>query len=1055
MQKVFTKEKTETRKADLTTKTEVADPMLQSAIENWGRNERGVIATKVPDNALKAFYDAAMKVATPEAVANAGRIKARAEAIGIDIATGKYTDGRPLPEYDGIKTVASRTQKELREVGRRKVDRGTSKGFPEVMPGKTLDELLARKNGIRVGLGVKVDINKAGEITNVHWGKEAHYTTAEFVREFGSDALLAAQRNVAAAARGVSPAPADFRALSSLSRDSKKSHLKLPDGTVLDPKEVDAIRSWLDTAFGKDKVPVDIMGKDYNYGGETVPDKNTARGFMIRLAALAGGMTYSNAFHEGLHGLFTVLRTTESGRMAIEKVSKVLGSDLVKARVDKILDDLPLADKDRAMIREDMAKDPEEAAAYAFQLHQMGLLKLGPEGTGFMNRVKNFFKNLLQMTSKVENTEAFIKAFVTGELAKADFKPSALEAAFAEKHGDRIAHSINEAISPMREVMHSLFDSSTQALQRIDHPAAKALADLYQKRGENSGFVKRSTDKTHEFGGYVQKHFLNNHSADDLNKALAEALTGEPTSELAKKISTDLLQKINVYAGRDPEHIPTIWDYEKIRKNRDAYDAALKDFGVSDGKTTVSKSTLDILNDLGYTNYNSKETVDFEPKYQSEKAKWLMNDFQRFTHSFIVRSVRATEHARVFGKKGEVLTAMLDSIRQDKGDEAYFKAKQSVDGMEGRLGQNMNPTLRRTMQAALTIGNIVTLPLALFSASIDPMHLAARSNGLAGAAEAYGRGIASIPRSIGELFGGKYKGDAAEEVAVAIGAAEHASFLDPMGDIYTGDTTGGWAKKANDWFFKANMLDGWTRQMRVAAVSVGQKFILAHKAGNETPHSARFLEQLGLKPSDIQTHSDGTLKIFTHDGLTEAQSDKIKNALNTFVDESVVRPDATTNAVWMNDPRFMLLSHMKRFTYAFNDVVLARAAHEFGEGNTVPMAMLAASIPVILAADMGKHLLKMDYSAWMKDANFGDWLSLGMNRSGLNGKMQFGLDMLSDVQRGSSPFHSAMGPDIDLASKMLGEQPHGVAKEPNFMIGILDDIPLLARVAAARKANLK
>lgn len=794
-------------------------------------------------------------------------------------------------------------------------------------------------------------------------------------------------------------------------------------------EEVAAVEKLIDHLFGSNKVDVkldDLLGTI----GEFDPDKLSIGGkLLIQLRMAGGGGLLSTTFHEAVHVLAHILSKTEAGKAAWEKLDKGINTPMMHARIERAL--VKGGVKNVAAIMDDVRNSPEEAVAYAFQLQQMGALTLGPETQGVMARIARFFRKLLNITNEAVRSEEFMKAFVTGKLARADFKQSALEAAFGETRMDKVMENIGDAGKPIMTLIHTIFDSSVQALDRLG-PRGKELNALYAGYGPHDGYVHHVIVQSRRFGSMAQRVF-DDYSEEEVRTGFRQLLAGDTKLNEAGQKLKQVIDAINKYSGKPEGHLPNVWDYEKIGKNREAFDAALRDFGdVSDDNKIKDQAVIDILRDMGLYDYTTegKSKFDFLPQYAGEKANWVQNDPKQFMRSMIVSSVRGHEKSKISKRVG----ITLDLLEKEHGKEARYKAEQVIDGYEGKLGQNMDMGVRRLMHAALMVGNIVTLPLAIFSATVDPMHIVSRTGGdIGAAADAYARGIASIPNTIMEMFGGKVRADEMTRFAEDIGAIEHAMFTDLLGDIHLGDTAMGFTKKANDWFFRANMLDGWTRQMRVAAVAAGQRFIIAHAEG-KGKHSAHYLEELGLTADDVKVV----------DGKLDANDPKIRMALNKFVDESVVRPDSTTNAVWMNDPRFALVAHMKRFTFAFNDKVLNRVVNEMGRGNASPLLPLMASIPIILAADMGKHLLKMDYSTWMQGASFTQWLGYGAERAGLTGKFQFGLDAGYDVQAGGTPLDSFLGPEFGMVKRLMGHE-RGTGQGELGLLGLMDDVFYLER----------
>jgi len=1117
----------EAKAAPLPPKRVTADPTLQRFIDALTKNAKGDLR-EMNEDSVRAYYDAAEAIDTPQAKRAVSMIKNYADRLGIDLTKG--------PKYAGAETVPVPEAKPVFE-GRERIEQGAPKQYRNATFAFSMGER-----------GLSAELLSNGHVGEIRFHNRT-WKTSEFIETFGQDRLRALQNALIARAEGREPAATDAKLIrrselegvqkrkienpipdfeesaamkqqaevkdytergvlgerdrnaepaekpvkpvrteaprkdtapsyptksfatiqaeaavrsaypteprsnipeqvkvpqkrtdtqpqsrSELPRPTTKySRIVLPDGRSFEGEDANTVRDVINHLFNADVTRVVDRLQDKNgneVGGSRVPDKNSPLGFFINLSIKSRSMLGSNGMHEALHGLFTVLGQTEHGRGTMEKLTQTLTSGIVQERLQRVLAQLPLEPKDREAILKDIKSSPEEAAAYAFQFWATGDLKLGSAGDGIFARVGRFFRNLFGITKDYERTENFLNSFLSGEMGRADFKPSALEKAFAERNGDKVLQVLKKHMEPFQQVMHTVFDSSIKAMERLNSEDANTLVRKYTGYGDKGGFIKRVRYESNILSSAFQ-HVVSGHKPEALEKAMVEIHAGKPQSEAAKAIM-GAINQVNAYAGRPKDFIPEILDHEKIRQDREGFDAAIKDFGEKTEAKGPTRTVLDVLTDMGW-NEGKEGTAHFLPQYASERAKWMQHDPLKFMRSLIVNSVRQTERNRIF--ESQEVESLLARIQQSHGNDAYHKALDFVDGMEGRMGRNMSPAVRSMMIAAMVAGNIMTLPLAVFAAMADPFHLAARSNNLFDAGTAYFHGLGSVFRTIHEGFGGKHKNSAEEAFAEETGAIEHAMLTDLLGDVYLNDSAEGLAKKVNDWFFKANFLDGWTRQTRVAAVTVAQRFIKEH-AQLKGKHSQHFMDELGLKPSDVKDRGDGNLEL----------NDKVKMAINKFVDQAIVRPDQATNAIWMNDPRFMLLTHMKRFTYAFNDVVLNRVMHEAGRGNLAPLAILSASVPAIIMADMGKHLLKGDYDTWSNAKATRGWFDYGMMRSGMNGKLQFGLDAVHDAQMGGTPFDSALGPDLGMVKKVLGPGHHaGTPTGGGSLLGLADDALILTQ----------
>ena len=116
----------------------------------------------------------------------------------------------------------------------------------------------------------------------------------------------------------------------------------------------------------------------------------------------------------------------------------------------------------------------------------------------------------------------------------------------------------------------------------------------------------------------------------------------------------------------------------------------------------------------------------------------------------------------------------------------------------------------------------------------------------------------------------------------------------------------------------------------------------------------------------------------------------------------------------MNDPRFVLLAQMKRFTFAHAKFVLDRGIKEYKNGNAFPIAPAIIAMPWMMAADGVRDTITMSDNAYR--ANWGalDYAKHAAERAGHFGRGQFGLDMTEAAGRGQSPVEALGGPTVEM-----------------------------------------
>jgi hypothetical protein len=307
---------------------------------------------------------------------------------------------------------------------------------------------------------------------------------------------------------------------------------------------------------------------------------------------------------------------------------------------------------------------------------------------------------------------------------------------------------------------------------------------------------------------------------------------------------------------------------------------------------------------------------------------------------------------------------------------------------------------------------------------VDPLGIVVRGGKVSDAFSAFKRGVTEIAKNFkSDTDVGK---DAATQFAEDVGTIDNTMLTRVLGTNYSQGMVGDTGRRINDQLFRWNFMEQFNNSMRVAATEAAMGFLKKHADGNASAHSERYLAELGLKPGDVKIDSaTGRVKVFEHEGLTADESTAMKAALNRWVDGAVLRPDAVDVPVWMNDPHFALLAHLKRFTYAFHETILKRVAHEYQNGNYVPAMALASYVPTMIAADLVKGLIQGGGAqpSFKQDWDFWDYVESGIERGGLYGTSQFAVDAFGNIRHGGSGIGALTGPTVDQltqAIKVLG-----------------------------------
>lgn len=497
----------------------------------------------------------------------------------------------------------------------------------------------------------------------------------------------------------------------------------------------------------------------------------------------------------------------------------------------------------------------------------------------------------------------------------------------------------------------------------------------------------------------------------------------------------------------------------------------------------VDESGLDAESDAG-----SMGDMIFKPFFASSKErnfKWLdKEDVEPFLEKDLVgamsrylsQGVKAAEFAHRFGPSGQQLSrnmvkkgdmeldpktgefvereeygpieAEMYRALEKKGydekaakpmvDRRIANLRNAAAAMEGSLGGDISPGLRSFSSAVMVYQNLRLLPLSLFAAVGDIAGIAARADrhGWGQAYEAFLTGMKGVfarwKDAMSDMPGQRVTGEW-ENIAEAVGAVDSHMFLEQVGKAHTSEFMTDMSRNLNRKLFVANGLTAWDRSMRVAATKFAFMFIQRQKDLPDKQHSARWLAELGLKPAQIYTDTEGKVIWDRHvlaqqritadmseqeksDVLEKATEDveRIHDAVVRYVEGAVLSPNAALRPSRASDPHYAIFYHLKQFTFAMQNVILKRAFNEAAHGNMNPIGALAGVVPTMIASDVVKGLVQGGGSLpdYMKAWTVGDWVMHGASRGGLAGVGQFGVDALQNPL-------SLLGPTVEQAANVV------------------------------------
>lgn len=731
---------------------------------------------------------------------------------------------------------------------------------------------------------------------------------------------------------------------------------------------------------------------------------------LIRIA-VNGVNPMGAAWHESLHDFFAMLDETPVHRSIKKDLIDAAEAPHVKRRLRELLAKHPKA---LAQIEE----SAEERVAYMYQFWAEGLLRVGPTGTGIFEKLRQFFREAIGLVGAEQRAEDLLTALHEGKFAD----PSVVAEVLADLPGDRLQNKFERAAPPMAAALTRVFNTAPDRLRKYQNDSLTELADMFSSERGKLGFIQKR---------FQQQGVWENKLAGILDKTTAQQRRSAldnlqsmkpPTTELEKRLA-EFFREMHDYmtdAGVETfdtktktwtpvrhvkNYFPRAFDRDAIQKDRAGFSLLLQQHGGVTAKQaenvidalTHGTGQLELVENehsLGYTPFapavQDRRFTFINPSNAADFAKYQVKDLADITSGYVKQAVHRAEYTRLFGNGGEVITQkIVDSGITDKKELADIG--KVVQGLEGSIGNEMSSTTKELMSGVMTLQNLIVLPVAIFSQMVDPVVLAARTGEISDAGKAY---VTAVRRLVGKDVDG-------EELANMLGIISQDSVLEAMGNAYGTVHMSKRMRDINRVFFKYNGMQGWNNSMRIAATAAGERYLIANKG------DAKALAELGLVEKDIKVGADGRLDV---------SSPKVQQAMYRFVDQSVLRPSASNRPVWMSDPRFLLVAHLKQFTYAMHNVVLKRAYRELADGNPKPWTILLLSMPVILAADMAKFALTGGTPpGW----GFKDYLVHAVERSGLLGLGDFAVQATRGVETGKVPGEALLGPSFEHLMEIL------------------------------------
>ena len=545
-----------------------------------------------------------------------------------------------------------------------------------------------------------------------------------------------------------------------------------------------------------------------------------------------------------------------------------------------------------------------------------------------------------------------------------------MEAAANSKAQEAMGEQISKLKKLFKSAPGHTFLKVILAEDNILRGISSKIADMFyvqSNAGSKVGFIKSKDHVRGQFFNDLEDMLGQNWDTPEIQKALEDAASGKPTSSLKGKaleirqwlegVHDNYISKVpGNDIGKRKDYFPVVLNLAKIYENPEPFiDLILSKkpelsreevAKVVDGLIARQASVLNDSAEITFDATNPVSRIDeariftdgIDPAELSEFLEPPEIALLKYLRHVITRTEFKRYTTDENGK--DILQEELDKLSPEDRKEAVA----TIERYLGYTDKPMNPKLQK-IQSYLQLFNWVTLlPLATIG-SITEL----------GGAIVNGRELDSFEMAI-KAFKTRLQGN--PEQSIQLARSLGVAYSTAMGNLGLTDADAEYldprVRKWSDKFFQKIGLDWFTRFTREYASVMGVEFLTTHSdPKTQLDRSERYLRDHGVTAEQVNAwksqQKDGAN--YTFDGPEGAA---VKAALQRFVENSMLRPNAAERPAWANDPRYQLIWALKSYLYSFGKVVIGGLKREMGkrlaEGGTTADKLTAIGMTGILAA---------------------------------------------------------------------------------------------------------
>ncbi len=419
-----------------------------------------------------------------------------------------------------------------------------------------------------------------------------------------------------------------------------------------------------------------------------------------------------------------------------------------------------------------------------------------------------------------------------------------------------------------------------------------------------------------------------------------------------------------------------------------------------------------------FKNLRSRTLTDpFFKQYQSESLDGIVSNY-------INSAVKRAEYNRFLGEdappgatriddlkkstwnpKGK-LEAFLDKARdQGATDQDLKTINMYIDAQLGMLGRDnkIANRFRTPMAAMVAYQNMRVLLFTVFASLPDLVGPAIRAGSMRDAFTTLSNNMQLLLKSESDIA------DMARVFGIISSEASNHIMTEYVDNHFMPPAL----RRMNEAYFKWTGLNWYTDFTRKMALAVGIDYIKNQAARSTNPNiksrerirAQAALQELGLTKEAVDAWVADDEPVwgspaYTKTGSAARADQAVSESLVQFVNESIMRPNASQRPILASHPNAMLVFHLKGYMFAMYEVVVKRMFHNFKLAKTdyQTAASLAPALAILGLTAVGLELRELLQYAFTgltppTDRMGGlEYASTLIDRSGLLGQSQMAFD---------------------------------------------------------------